>query len=529
MKSLVSTVFPSAVGIALSLCPAQAADRPPNIVMIMADDLGWNHHSAGPMAMGTNREFYQTPNIAKLAAGGLSFTHAYVQPNCAPTRACMLSGQYPPRVNNEVYVVMNLNRFGGGGVSKNKAKFAGPEQSEDVAGPAVTVAEALRKNGYTTAHFGKYHVGGHALPDTSPEDQGFDINIGGGQAGHQKSCFATKTKDGWQFKGTGYGAIDRYGAPYDKAYLEKHNMPASLEGTPKHVTDALTDAVEESIGTLSRGGKPFYIQLHTWAVHGPVKARPDLRAAAAGRLEKAGERKKMADYLGFIAGFDQAVGRVMERLDDPNGDGDRSDSIVANTVVFVTSDNGGTHADNLPLRGFKGEFYEGGIRVPLVASWKGVIPPGTVTHRPIHAVDLYPTYLELAGASWKPAPEEHPLDGESFANVLRDPSRADPRGPIFYLFPGYLDSRATPLASVIDRVDDTLYKLIYQWETGRWELYDLDGDVGEKNNLAADKPEIVKTLAGRIRGWLGQDQPTWKPRFPIDRGTGEPAVFPQAP
>ena len=152
-----------------------------------------------------------------------------------------------------------------------------------------------------------------------------------------------------------------------------------------------------------------------------------------------------------------------------------------------------------------------------------------MTHRPIHAVDLYPTYLDLAGASWKPSPEEHPLDGESFARVLRDPSSKDPRGPIFYLFPGYLDSRATPLASVIDRVDDTLYKLIYQWETGGWELYDLDGDVGEKHNLAGDKPEVVKTLAGRIRGWLDQDQPTWKPRFPIERRTGEPAVFPQAP
>ncbi|MEN8792748.1 MAG: sulfatase-like hydrolase/transferase, partial [Lentimonas sp.] len=139
---------------------AQAAEQP-NIIVYMVDDLGWNHISAKSVTMGTARSIYHTPHLERLAEDGLSFTHAYAQPNCAPTRAAMLSGQYPARVNNSVYVVSHLNRFGKGGITKQAAKFRGPEQSEDVAVEAVTVAEALKQNGYATAHIGKYHAGGH--------------------------------------------------------------------------------------------------------------------------------------------------------------------------------------------------------------------------------------------------------------------------------------------------------------------------------------------------------------------------------
>lgn len=511
----------------LALCAltatAQAAEKQPNILTILIDDLGWNHHGVAPLALGTNQNFYHTPNLKKLAASGVSFTSAYVQPNCAPTRAVLLTGQYPTRTTNGVYVVGSLNRM-----SKNqKTKFKGPDQNEDVPAAAITVAEALKKNGYNTAHIGKYHVGGHEGGEaTLPTNAGFDINIGGGKAGHQKACFATKSPKGWTFKNTGYGDLDQFAQPYTTEYLKKHNLPDSLNQKPKHLTDALGDALDQTITDLTAKQKPFYLQFHTYAVHGPVRSRPDLKQAAAKRLKGTDHNKRMAEYLGFIEGFDIAIGRAISRLEDPNDDGDKSDSILENTIIMFMSDNGCTHAPSNPLRAKKGTFYEGGIRTPLVVSWKGTVPAGKVSDQLIHATDFYPTYLELAGNQWKPEPAEHPLDGQSFLPNIKSPDTLQKRDPIFYFFPGYLDSRATPLASIIDEIDGKRHKLIYLWETDNWELYNLTDDIGETKNIAEQNPKIVKQLAKKIKAWLNQKHPTWKPQFPINKKTNQPATFP---
>ncbi|EMI21463.1 sulfatase family protein [Rhodopirellula maiorica SM1] len=491
----------------------------------MVDDLGWNHISANQATMGTAKKIYQTPTLEKLAAGGLSFTHAYAQPNCAPTRAAMLSGQYPARVNNNVYVVNNLNRFGGGGIKKEAARFKGPEQSEDVAAAAITVAEALKQNGYATAHIGKFHVGGHRGDETMPENVGFDINLGGFSQGHQPTCFASKKNGEWKFKGVGLGHFDRYAAPYDDAYLTKRGLPDSLLATPKHISDALGDAMQDTLKTLAGGDKPFYLQFHTYAVHGPVRARPDLKQAAIDRV--AGINKKMAEYVGFIAGVDENLARMLAAIEDPNGDGNHDDSIAANTLILFTSDNGGTHADNEPLRGEKGMLTEGGIRVPLIAYWPGVIPADSVTDHNVHSVDYYPTYLELAGKEWVPPTEEHPLDGESFASVLRNPNTQRPRSTIFYLFPGYMDKRAEPAVSAIAEINDRRYKLMYVYETESWELYCLSDDQGESKNLIQTRPEIASTISKQIDNWLTQRHSTWQPKYPIDKQTGKPAGPPQ--
>jgi len=345
-----------------------AEDSPPNIIIYMVDDLGWNHISASQPTMGTQRGNYLTPNVEKLANKGLSFTHAYQQPNCAPTRAAMLSGQYPARVNNDVYVVGHLNRFGRGGIKQSEARFRGPEQTEDVAAEAITVAEALKKNGYATAHIGKYHVGGHDGEATLPENVGFDINIGGFSQGHQPSCFSKEKSGKWHFPGVGRGDFDKYAAPYTEGYVKDRGLPVSLVGTPKHICDALGDALEETIEQLSSGGKLFYIQFYSYAVHGPVRARPDLKEAVIARLGV--QSKKGAEYPAFIAGMDENLGRLMAAVEDPDGDGDTSDSVADKTLVLFTSDNGGTHADNEPLRGVKGMFTEGGPRkTQKLTSW----------------------------------------------------------------------------------------------------------------------------------------------------------------
>lgn len=505
-----------------------AAVRQPNIVVFMVDDLGWNHLSAKGPTQGTSPQVYQTPHLERLAAGGVSFPFAYAQPNCAPTRAAMLTGQYPARVHNDVYVVGNLNRFGRGGVSKQQARFVGPEQHEDVDPAAVTIAEALKQNGYTTAHIGKYHVGGHAGTDTLPEQAGFDRNIGGFSQGHQPVCFASKQGKKWVFKGLGRGDFDRWATPYDEAYLKQRGLPASLAGTPKHVSDATGDALVETLGELAKGDQPFYLQFHTYAVHGPVKARPDLSKAFRKQKGRA-DKGRPAEYLGFIAGVDENVGRLVAALEDPNGDGDQTDSILERTLVLFTSDNGGTHADNLPLRGEKGMFTEGGVRVPLIASWPGHVPAGKVSERMVHAVDYYPTCLAIAGGHWQPPAMEHPLDGESFAAEILNPGSDTDRGPIGFLFPGYLDKRAQPGAWLIDEFDGKRFKAAYDYEADTWTLFCLSDDVGESRDLAAEKPAVLQALAVQLIGWLRQDTPLWQPKYPRDKATGTPVGPPSWP
>ena len=518
-----NVLFSSAVALGLGM-PLIAAEEvaKPNIVIYLIDDLGWNQISATKATMGTHSGEFLTPHIDQLAKNGLSFTHAYTQPNCAPSRAAILSGQYPARVNNGVYVVGNLNRNKAPGISKQEAKFKGPKQNQDVAAAGVTIAEALQKNGYTTAHIGKYHAGGHEGGDaTLPENQGFDINIGGYKQGHQPVCFAKKKKGQWTFPGLARGDLDRFGKPYDEAYVEKHSIPASQIGEPKHVCDALADAMEETVGKLHAKGKPFYLQLHAYAVHGPVISRPDLKEEAIKRLSN--KKKNKAELAGFITGMDHTLGRLIKTLDDPDGDGDTSDSIRDNTVVIFTSDNGGTHFDNNPLRGVKGMFTEGGIRVPLIASWPGVIPTDTVTDRMVHGIDLYPTCLELAGNKWTPSKDIHPLDGESFAKVLRQPGLKGKRSPIFYIFPGYMDVRAQPCVVVIDEVEGKRYKLLYFYEADAWKLYNISDDIGEENNLIGNKPKLASQLSKKIDAWLSQKHPTWQPKYPLDKKTGKSA------
>lgn len=504
---------------------AAAAGQSPNIVVFMVDDLGWNHLSAAGPTLGTAAPVYLTPNLERLAAAGVSFPYAYAQPNCAPTRAAMLTGQYPARIHNDVYVVGTLNRHGHGGITKQQAKFRGPTQHEDVAAAAVTIAEAMMQNGYRTAHIGKYHVGGHTGPETLPEQAGFEINVGGCQQGHQPTCFASRQADRWRFKGLGRGDFDRWAAPYDEQYLSQRGLPASLAGTSKHISDAMGDALVETVGSLAAGDRPFYLQFHTYAVHGPVQARPDLVTVAAKRAKG----RQQAEYLGFIAGVDENIGRLLAVLDDPNGDGDAADSIRENTLVLFTSDNGGTHAANLPLRGEKGMFTEGGVRVPLIASWPGRVPAGALSQRMVHAVDYYPTCLELAGGRWRPAEETHPLDGESFATELLAPGTDPDRGPIGFLFPGYLDSRAQPGVWMIDEVAGQRWKVRYDYESAAWLLYCLTTDVGEAKDRAAAEPAVLKAMAQRLDKWLRQQSPGWQPKYPLQKASGQPAGPPPLP
>jgi arylsulfatase A-like enzyme len=531
----------------------------PNILVILADDLGWTdiqtRTNFGPNYLnGTNHgsDYYQTPNIARLAHEGLSFTHCYAQPNCSPMRAATLSGQYASRSGNGVYNVDGLNRGTG------TPTLVGPAQNQDVPSSTVTSAESLRAGGYVTAHFGKYHVGGHeGGTSTLPLNQGFDWNFGGGTAGNPGSYFAS----GGEFHSNVGPELDGWAANYDVPYVNSvlwplatnrapnPNNPGTLDGTAKHLGDAMADAAiaflkDHVTGPLSH--RPFYLQFHTYEVHTPIQPRPDLQAKYSGL--PAGTKHGGVNYAALVESQDQQVGRLLDFLDDPNHDGDKSDSLVTNTVVFFTSDNGGHEGatDNAPLRAHKGTHYEGGLRVPLIVRHTGTVPAGQMTDTPVHAVDFYPTFLDLSGA---PAPTNQVLDGTSFAAHLMAPG-AHPRHrpPMFYHFPGYLDERARPCSVIIKEVNGARYKLIYNYDyaydpvpsddgikilTQPWELYNLTEDLSEARNLIDGtysgsllEGAIADELAGDLVAWLTQATPGWNAKQPTVRATGATVPYP---
>ena len=511
------------------------------------------------MAEGHQSDFYQTPNFERLVEAGVAFTSTYAQPNCAPTRAALLSGQYSCRSGNGVYNVASLNRASGRTTyttpASQRITIAGTEE-------IVTIAEAFRNSGYVTAHIGKYHVGSSNPSDpTFPLNQGFDYNYGGGSKGNPGSYWS----DGSQFNGNMNGAFDSFAADYTSAYIASNltpyangNDPTTLENTHKHLTDAMGDAFvsfmnEHRDGSMSN--YPVYVQFHFYAVHSPTQGRTDLKNKYAKLPD--GTYHDNDSYAALVEGMDQTLGRIMDYLDDPNGDGDSSDSIVTNTLLIFCSDNGGQDPTvNTPLRGRKGMHYDGGIRVPCVISMPGTIPTNKVSDTLIHVVDFYPTMLDFAGGVF-PDSHTHPLDGVSLHDHLLDPDHTPRnRGPIFYHFPGYMDSRTYPCSVIIKDINGKRYKYIYAYDPyynpgsgetlgfDQYQLYNLTDDIGEKTNLLdyidlenPDDPndpssskeywnyiiyeDIANELATDLNNWLDHGStdpnapadPTWTPVY----------------
>ena len=434
--------------ILLSGCSA-GPDRPPNIVFFLVDDLGWK--DVGFMGS----DYYETPHIDQLASEGMVFTNAYANaPNCAPTRACLMSGQYTPR--HGVYTVGNPDR----GESKNRRLIPTPNKmtlDTDI----VTLAEALSAAGYVSASMGKWHLG--TDPAHGPLAQGFDVNIAGHSAGSPRSYFS----------------------PYRNPFL-----PDGPEG--EHLTDRLIDEAVAFIEAHREG--PFFLYLPFYAVHTPLQAKAELIAKYEQKPGSNGQHHPT--YAGMVENTDTGIGRVLETLD-------RLD-LTDETVVIFFSDNGGygPATSMAPLRGSKGMLYEGGIRVPMIVRWPGRVKPGGQSDTPVIGVDFYPTLLEIAGL---PAPADQPLDGLSLLPLLTGDGAMAPREALFWHFPAYLQRyagiegpwRTTPAGAV--RAGD--WKLIEFFEDGRLELYHLAEDIGERRNLAEHMPEKRQELYELMLQW----------------------------
>ena len=430
----------------LSLVFVGAAWSQPNIVLFYADDLGWRDLSC----MGSR--FYETPRIDKLASEGMLFTDAYANaPNCAPSRACLMSGQYGPR--HGVFTVGNPNR----GQADLRRLLAVPNQTT-LAPRFVTLAEALKAAGYRTASMGKWHLG------DDPRTQGFDVNVGGFKAGHPKSYFS----------------------PYKNPHLE--DGPKG-----EYLTGRLTDEAVRFIA--ADDDRPFFLYLPHYAVHTPIQAKDEDVARFTDRPADRGQKNKK--YAGMIYAMDRSLGRVLDALE-------KADKARDTMVVFF-SDNGGHMGVTSwkPLRGAKGTLYEGGIRVPLIVRWPGKVKAGSRSDTPVIGTDLYPTFLAAAGAS--PASDQV-LDGVDLGAVLsQSPAAAAlEERPLFWHFPAYLQGRfegdgfRTRPGGVVRRGK---WKLIEYFEDGRKELYDLTADLGEATNLAAAQPGIVGSLGALLDQW----------------------------
>ena len=435
--------------------PAQAETRRPNVVFILADDLGY-------MDIGANypQTFYETPNINRLAAQGMRFTEGYAAcPVCSPTRASILTGKYPARLHLTNYI-------GGGKAGKLKpAPFVGRLVLEE-----VTIAEALKEAGYTTGFFGKWHLGGGA---SQPEYQGFDVNMGGNGSGFPPSYFS----------------------PYKNSML-----PDGPDG--EYLTDRLTDEALKFIETNKN--KPFLVYLSHYAVHNPQQAKADLiekytaKAArlphVAGKEVLPGKQGRQVQnqpvYAAMIESLDDSVGRIAKRLTELKLD--------QNTIVMFMSDNGGlstsegSPTSNLPLLAGKGWLYEGGIREPMLIKAPGVTKAGALCNTPVISTDFYPTILELAGLPLKP--KQH-LDGVGLLPLLK--GAALPQRPLFWHYPHYSNQGGGPCGAV--RLGDM--KLIEWYEDDRVELYNLKNDLGENNDLAAKMPDKAEALRTMLHDW----------------------------
>jgi len=416
---------------------------------------------------------YETPNIDRLAAGGMRFTDAYAAcPVCSPTRASILTGKYPARVG--------VTNFIGGNA---KGKLLDAPYIHHLPLTELSLAKALHDGGYQTWHLGKWHLGEAPF---YPEHQGFDVNIGGCEFGHQPTYFS----------------------PY--------HIPTLRDGPRgEFLTDRLTD---EAIKLIDHAdGRPFFMNLWHYAVHIPIEApaklvqkyqakahalgldaRPALepgeafptRPHAKARVTR---RRFQSDpvYAALIENLDTNVGRLMEAL--------AKHGLTQNTLVIFTSDNGGlataegSPTCNAPLAEGKGWMYDGGVREPLIVSWPGVVPPGTTCSVPITSPDFYPTLLESAGLPL--LPQQH-VDGVSMLPLLRG-STAPIHDALFWHYPHYGNQGGTPGCSV--RAGD--WKLIEFFEDGRRELYNLHDDPGERHNLAKDKPDLAAQLHAKLSAW----------------------------
>ena len=419
----------------------------PNILFILIDDMGW-------MDLGCqgNKNLH-TPNIDALAKGGIRFTDAYAPaPVCSPTRAAILTGQTPARLQITNHLP-HQDRF-----TPKISKLLPARMLNHLPLKYVTLAEKLKKDaGYATAFIGKWHLYTGKNEKYNPLNQGFDINIGG--------C--------------SYGGPPTFFDPYRIDFLTNRKKG-------EYLPDRLADETVAFITEQQSKKKPFFVALWNYTVHWPMEAPADLLEKYK-NLPVRGYRDHR--YAAMIEAMDNAIGKVLNSLDNLN--------LTDETLVIFSSDNGpfGGVGDASPLRADKGHLYEGGIRVPLIIRWPGKIKPETLDETPVILTDLYPTILEASGIS---SNVNYPIDGKNLLPLLKNRKKLNDRA-IFWHYPNFAFHRDNRLGSAIREGD---YKLIHFYDTDSMELYNLRKDISERNDLSRELPQLALKLKNKLESLL---------------------------
>jgi len=443
--------------------------KKPNFLFILVDDLGWKDLGC------FGSTFYETPNIDRLCKESMKFTDAYAAcPVCSPTRASIMTGKYPARMGTTDWFGAPQPDAVQKHWTRNKPLLPAPYK-EELPLEEVTIAEALKEDGYATFFAGKWHLG--KTEEFWPEHQGFDINKGGWASGSPSG---------------------------EGKYFPPYGNPRLKDGPPgEHLPNRLATETVKFI--TDNQDKPFLAYLSFYSVHTPLMTRKDLEQKYEKRREilrleakwgKEGNNKvrlvqENAVYAGMVEAMDQACGKVLGALKELK--------LEDNIVVFFMSDNGGLSTaegwptSNLPLRGGKGWLYEGGIREPVLVKWPGVIKPGSICSEPVISTDFYPTMLEMADL---PSKHKQHVDGKSWVPLLK--SKKIDRGPLFWHYPYYGNQGGSPGSAV--RNGD--WKLIVWYEDNRRELYHLKDDIGEQHNVIDENPEVANRLYTELQAWL---------------------------
>ncbi|SMP75507.1 Arylsulfatase A [Neorhodopirellula lusitana] len=437
---------------------SESNERPPNVVLIMADDLGWKDlHCYG-------NEEVDTPHLDHLAQQGLLFTDAYsAAPVCTPTRAALMTGESPARLNITNHAGGHPNNF-----QKPGTDLITPTWLRHLPLERVTLAEQLKAAGYATGFVGKWHLSHRSRstsstdadlptePELRPEHQGFDINIGGCRFGGPPSYFSP------------------YGIP---------NLEGKTEG--EYLPDRCADECIDFITSAKADGNhPFFLCWCNYSVHYPFQAPADLIAKYEKRT---GPGVENPTYAAMIEGMDTAIGKLLDAIDQQGLDED--------TLVIFTSDNGPFDANVDPLREEKGFLYEGGIRVPMIVRWPGHVSAGTRTATPTITMDIHATILDVTNLK---ADSSNTPDGISLLPLLENESELK-RESIYFHYPNYAFHKQNRLGSAVRSGD---YKLIKYYDDDSVELYNLNEDISESQNLAKQMPEKADKLRARLEAWL---------------------------
>jgi arylsulfatase A len=463
-------------------CCLSAADSPPNVVLILIDDMGFTDLSC------YGSKFYETPHIDRLAAGGMRLTHGYSACTvCSPTRSAIMTGKYPARLHITDWIA---------GHQRPYAKLKVPDWRMYLPHEEVTIGETFKANGYATCHIGKWHLGGE---EYAPTTNGFDINVAG----------------------THVGSPPTYFFPYKNI---NGSLPGLQEGKPgEYLTDRLTDEAIKFITAAK--DQPFFLYMPFYAVHTPLMGKPEKVAKYEAKAKANPENPQHhATYGAMVESLDEGIGRLVAHLENLK--------LRDNTIVVFTSDNGGLKLNqvtsNDPARAGKGSAYEGGVRVPYIFSYPPKIRAGSTSDAAVMSIDLFPTLIELCGLTRKPAAQaKHSavntpiVDGISVASVLTEKGPID-RDALYWHYPHYHPGGATPYGAV--RTGD--WRLVEFYEDGKTELYNLKDDIGESKDLTISQRSKRDQLLGMLQKWrsqIGAQMPTQNPDYDAQRDAQQPA------